>query len=161
MSSPDFRLTISRGRVRLALWAPWLLDADHIGEHPGIALADVAILRDDETEPADEAIVTFLVGDRPAHRRTLLAWAQAVGYRRLWLPDAVVDLERVLSRRVAADCPSCRARFSDDSPDFWLMVRTLGCFPLQCLVCGSDLPQWRSDPACAAATRPAARGHRP
>lgn len=143
MSSPDFRLTISRGRVRLAPWAPWLLDADAIGIHPGLALADLTILRDDETDPADEAIVAVLAGDHPAHRRTLVGWAQTAGYRRLWLPDRVVDLERVLGCRVASQCGCCRARFSDDSPDFWLMVRTTGCFPTQCLVCGSDLPQWQ------------------
>lgn len=155
MQSPDFRLTISRGRVRLAAWAPWLLDGDRLGDHPGIALVDFTILRDDEQEPADEAIAAFLIGDRPAARRTLVAWATAVGYQRLWLPDAVVGLEPDVGSRVATACPVCKAHFSEESPDFWLMVRSLGCFPLECLVCGADLPQWRLvEPVSAARIRP-------
>ena len=76
----------------------------------------------------------------------LVAWATRVGYRRLWLPDRVVELHAAPAGGTAmVRCRSCGARWEDASPNFWLMVRDEGHFPAICPACGDSLPEWDVD----------------
>src|SRR4051794_10649540 len=93
---PDFRLTIRRGTVLAIDWGPWLVSGGPMHTmlrargRAGIAIADVDVVFEDEV--AIEAIVRFVAGDSPKARATVTRWAADVGYRRLWLPDDVVEL---------------------------------------------------------------------
>jgi hypothetical protein len=74
----------------------------------------------------------------------LLAWARLVGYRRVWLPGRVADLDGELAQAAAAtaDCPTCGAHWEDATFGFWEGVRAAGWFPATCLACGGSLPEW-------------------
>jgi len=79
---------------------------------------------------------------RPA-RRVLTQWAALVGYRRLWLPDAVVDLEPPPPVGTATvRCPTCASGWADSSEGFWSTVRRNRHFPGYCPACGGSLPEW-------------------
>jgi hypothetical protein len=165
LDSPDFRLTVHRRRVLAIDWHPWLVSGGPMTTmlaergRAGVAIADLTVIREDEL--ATEAIVRFLTGDRPAARTTIAAWAGAVGYRRLWLPDDVVELPGPAEAMARTRCGACRARLCDDGPEFWQHVRSVGRFPAGCPLCGADLPQWRvcqearggGDPGVRAMTR--------
>ena len=94
-------------------------------------------------ELAAEALTHFLAGDRPAARSAIEAWARDVGYRRLWFPDAVVELPGPGEGQAETRCRSCGVRLCDAGADFWQRVRRAGRFPAACPLCGADLPQWR------------------
>lgn len=145
---PDLRITIrGDGVVRAVAWWPNLkvggpcatfLDAR---DRAGVTIADVEILH--EAELAEEAIVQFLCGDSTQARDRLAEWAAGVGMKRVWFPDEVRGLEPAAQGRVESRCPACRTRWIDGSEDLWGFVRAVGHFPLSCVLCGSDLPQWR------------------
>lgn len=142
---PDFRATVHRGHVHLVDWGPWLADSGPMGMllarlRNGVAIADLSVLRDGDN--AAEVMVNFAHGDTPLARSTLLHWAASVGYRRVWLPDAVVDLDVIAGGTATTRCTSCRARWEDSDTEFWLSVRRTGRFPTVCPICGSGLPQW-------------------
>lgn len=82
-----------------------------------------------------------------AARARLLAWAAALGHRRLWLPDAVLDVDSlaVAGRRASVRCPACTSVWSDDSACFWRHVRAVGHFPGYCAACGASMPEWTVD----------------
>jgi hypothetical protein len=98
-------------------------------------------------EDDHELVATVPPNAPPVHRaarRALSEWAALVGYRRLWLPDRVVELEPpppVGSASVR--CPTCTSVWTDSSPGFWAMVRRNGHFPGYCPACGGSLPEWR------------------
>jgi hypothetical protein len=81
-------------------------------------------------------------------------WAAEVGYRRLWLPGAVIALPPFGGGEARARCTGCRVVLTDGDPRFWLGVRQLGRFPGICPLCGSDLPQWTVRQARAPADDP-------
>src|SRR5439155_10814152 len=93
--SPDFRLTVRRGAVLAVDWHPWLVSGGPMTEmlrargRAGVAIADVTVLHD---EVAAEAVGRFLAGDSAAARAAITDWARDVGYRRLWLPDNLIEL---------------------------------------------------------------------
>jgi hypothetical protein len=146
---PDFRATVQRsGSVRLVPWAPWLRSTGPVytliaaRERAGIAIADLTVVRDDEGV-ASEVIVEFHSGGSDMHRAALCDWACAVGYRRVWFGDEVVDLEPAPGGMVTTRCTGCGQRFVDGrSGHFWHTVRCSGYFPPVCSLCGADLPQW-------------------
>jgi hypothetical protein len=94
----------------------------------------------------DELLVIFVLRDSATEwaRDALLAWAAVVGYRRVWLDDRVVDLtaDPAVVGRARVRCPTCGARWEDERPEFWDLVRDSGWFPPSCLACGGSLPEW-------------------
>lgn len=107
----------------------------------GVAVADLNRLDDDELS------VDFVNGSRDDDevRERIRDWAELVGFRRLWLPGALVPLDpasRELTN-VRSRCAACSATFTDGGHDFWAMVRSNKIFPCMCLVCGGALPQWQ------------------
>src|SRR4051795_3563706 len=158
---PDFRLTVRRDTVLAIDWHPFLVSGGpmtamlHSRGRAGVAIADLTVIHEDET--AAEAVVRFLTGDRPKARAAITRWARDVGYRRLWLPGAIVELPGPAEALAETRCSGCAIRLSDDGPDFWDHVREAGRFPAACPLCGADLPQGRGGahppPArCAAPT---------
>ena len=147
---PWARAVVRDGRVTLNPWSPSLVSGGPgralLGGLParGVAVADLCSeLRDDGRE---ELIIRWLpdgAASGPA-RDALLDWAELVGYRRVWLPDEVVDLAGATTRlgRVATTCPTCGSRWDDESAEFWAMVLAQGHFPGQCPICNGSLPEW-------------------
>ena len=155
---PDFRATVRAHRVRLVDWTPWLASSGPLQTllqargRAGFAIADLTVLRDDDV--AGEVIVDVVAGDAPSHRDALTDWAAAVGYRRIWLPGDVRELEPSPGGTATTTCTGCRARLTDGSAGFWLMVRRGGRFPAACPLCGCDLPQWTTMSDRGAGERP-------
>lgn len=146
---PDFRATVQRsGAVRVVPWGPWLKSNGPsytlmaARDRAGITIADLPIIRDDQGA-AREVIVELHTGGTDTHRAALSDWAQAVGYRRVWLDDEVIDLEPSAGGPVTTRCTGCGQRFVEGrNVHFWHHVRHAGAFPTFCPLCGSDLPQW-------------------
>jgi hypothetical protein len=109
----------------------------------GVVIVDLRHAGEDDKELVATVPPNAPPVDRAA-RRTLLAWAALVGYRRLWLADRVVELEPAPAIGTAAvRCPTCTSVWSDGSEGFWAMVRANGHFPGYCPACGGSLPEWR------------------
>ena len=147
-SSPDYRATITRTRLTVVPWGRWLAADGPLADFEahvddGIALADLGVVRDDRGL-ADEVVVDMLCGDGREARATLVRWAAAVGYRRIWLPDQLVQLTdaALVGGRARTRCRSCGGRLTAGEPEFWVTVRCMGAFPPACPLCGGDLPQW-------------------
>ena len=125
----------------------------------GVAIVDLRF-----TGAGDDEVVATVPPNAPrlppAARRVLGAWAALVGYRRLWLPDGVVELEPPAPVGTASvRCPTCTSVWADDSARFWTVVRESGHFPAFCPACAGSLPEWRL--ARPAAPRGATAGRRP
>jgi hypothetical protein len=148
--TPDYRVTITKTRLVVNDWAPWLATGGPMGPllrqrgRAGVAFADLTVLRDRD-ELADELFVDLVVGDSEVARGRLLDWAGAVGYRRVWLPDTVVELDAPVGGVARVRCETCHARWEDDTEDFWTNVRQLGRFPSGCPLCGDTMPQWHAN----------------
>jgi hypothetical protein len=149
---PDFRATITPDELRVIDWGPWLVDGGPLAEafrgraRKGVSIADLTVVRerdDVEDAPVAELIVAFHAGDTPAARAQLAGWAATVGYRRIWLPQDVRELDPAAGGAARTRCTCCRKKWANDEARFWLAVRAAGRFPALCPLCGSDLPQWR------------------
>jgi len=131
--NPPLRGTITGGPASMTLahlHGVVLVDLRHAGEDDDELVATV---------PPNAPRIT------PTARRALARWAALVGYRRLWLPDRVLELEPPATLRVAeVRCPTCTATWSDGSESFWATVRANGHFPGYCPACGGSLPEWRA-----------------
>lgn len=146
---PTHRITFSRGNLTLVPWSSSLIGTYGPWNHllpkgPSTVLADLTIMRDQID--GNEAVIREVnsPGDE-TFRTALLTWAGSLGYRRIWFPDALVELDRTPTAAVSASarCPVCRSNFSDSSYEFWLAVRNNGIFPPWCCCCGANtLPQW-------------------
>lgn len=111
-------------------------------------LRDVTLVDLRHAGEQDEELVASVPPNAPpvdrAARRVLAEWAALVGYRRLWLPERVVELDPPPPvGEATVRCPTCRSVWADDSPGFWAMVRRNGHFPGYCPACGGSLPEWR------------------
>jgi hypothetical protein len=142
------RATIANGKITLnpplrgtITGGPASMTLTRLGD---VALVDLRPAGEDD----DELVATVPPNAPPlrrAARRVLAEWAALVGYRRLWLPDRVVELDPpppVGTARV--QCPTCTSVWADDSESFWAMVRRNGHFPGYCPACGGSLPEWRT-----------------
>jgi hypothetical protein len=124
----------------------------------GVVIVDLRYAGEDD----DELVVTTppnapAIGR--AARRVLTDWAALVGLRRVWLPDAVVDLEPAPPVGTATvRCPTCTSVWADDSEGFWASVRRNGHFPGYCPACGGSLPEWRPAPVRRVTEGKAGRG---
>jgi hypothetical protein len=167
---PWCRATIAGDAVTLNPWTPQLIRGGPAAmslaplEATGVALADLYA----EGEPGEEELVVRYVAPSPRPQdadAALVAWARTVGYRRVWLPEAVVDLD-VAGAPVGAAataCPTCGLTWRDESPEFWRGVRRAGAFPGWCPACGGSLPEWRvvaAAPTGAPGTQDLARSGR-
>ena len=155
ISVPTWRATITRSRLTLTNWAPFLITNGPLGNlfdgrrRAGVTIADLTVLDEDEIS------VRYWSegGDREEANEVLLTWAEDVGYKRCWLPDRIIaELRHVPERfsRATVRCPTCRARWSDGTPEFWATVRKSRVFPKWCPMCGCEMPQWtvaEPDPA--------------
>jgi hypothetical protein len=107
-----------------------------------VALVDLRRAGEDD----DELVATVPPNAPPLRRparRVLCAWGALVGYRRLWLPDEVVDLEPPPPIGTATvRCPTCTSTWADSSDCFWATVRANHHFPGYCPACGGSLPEW-------------------
>ena len=143
---PWARATIAGDTITLNPWAPHLARGGPLGmvleRLDGVVLADLFTNGDEEDE---ELLVRFVSPAPPSDDAidTLLGWAQTVNYRRVWLPDRVVDLVASGALGTAeVRCPTCRLVWRDRSPEFWAAVHAAGAFPSMCVACGGSLPEW-------------------
>src|SRR5439155_1487586 len=83
----------------------------------GVAIADVTVLHEDEV--AAEAVVRFLAGDGEKTRTAITRWARDVGFRRLWLPDNLIELPGPAEALAETRCNGCAVRLSDDGARRW------------------------------------------
>lgn len=120
------------------------------------------VVRDDDGA-VREVIIELHSGGSDTHRAALSDWAQAVGYRRVWFDDEVIDLQPSAAGPVTTRCPGCGQRYFDGhSSGFWQHVRRSGTFPWTCKLCGSDLDQWiPASPAHLRDAKPQTRTREP
>jgi hypothetical protein len=145
---PTFRATIRGRRLMLTGWAPWLIRGGPLATlfpdraADGITIADLTIHGNDDNEVS---VRFYTVGGQLEDAESvLIRWAEGVGHRRIWFPDRLVTVEsdpRSIGT-ASVRCPTCRARWSDSSPEFWLVVKGSGTFPRWCPMCGCEVPQW-------------------
>jgi hypothetical protein len=147
---PWCRATIAGDAVTLNPWTaqlvrggPAAMSLERLHD-TGVALADLFA----DGEPGEEEVIVRYVAQSPRSAATdaaLVAWAQTVGYRRVWLPGRVADLDVAAAPLGTAEtaCPTCGLTWRDDTPEFWRSVRHAGAFPGFCLACGGSLPEWR------------------
>jgi len=148
---PWARAVIRHGRITLNPWSPSLMSGGPARSvlarlrHAGTVIADLRSQLHDSG--GEELIVEWVPAGAAtaAAEAALLAWAERVGYVRIWLPDRVVDLADTLfaGGRAATTCPTCGLVWDDESADFWAMVRSQGFFPAACPVCNGSLPEWQ------------------
>jgi hypothetical protein len=157
---PTCRATIRGDTVTLNRWSPGMAAGGPLKAGLGCVRAALADLHRREEE-----LIVSPVRGVPWHEhaeRTLLGWAEQVGYRRVWLPERVVDLGDALPALGWAHvtCPTCHARWEDGTIEFWEGVRRDGWFPGSCLACGGSLPEWTCAPALTGCELAARRTHR-
>lgn len=147
--APSVRATIRGGQITFNGWSPALIrmgpsrpQLDRLADH-GLVLADLTFITGDEGEEVLVNFVPFEAGT-PQAEALIEEWAQLVGYRRLWFPGRVAQLEPEATLEPASvDCPTCGCAWTDSGPEFWSLVRSHGWFPSSCSVCGGSLPEWQ------------------
>jgi hypothetical protein len=143
---PFCRAAITPYSLTLNPWRPSLIRGGpgiaclHPLQRRRLVLADLTKLDEQELQ------VTFVPRTAGCDwaRERLLDWARTVGYQRVWLDNAVVDVTDGLActGRAIVRCPTCGLRWEDEGPDFWGVVRQSGWFPASCPACGGSLPEW-------------------
>ncbi len=148
-----FRVTYREGRLLVIHWADVLAEQGPVltlledSELEDLLIADLAESRD--SEGRWELTMRLLTADGPSPpaERAILDWASDVGYRRIWLPDRVVNLSRRqgFNSRVKVHCHNCGQTWHDSGRAFWSHVVKQRSFPTFCRLCGADLPVWEPD----------------
>jgi len=110
----------------------------------GLALADLTT--DPRTDGRKDLIVAPHGEVSENAQEVLVRWAEAVGYRRVWLPDRVVDLDFPPLYVAEVTCPTCGFHQRGEGIEFWASIRDRGSFPGMCELCGGILPQWHVEP---------------
>lgn len=165
-SPPTWRATIRAGKLMLTAWTPWLFTSGPVASllpsdaRTPVTIADLTIHGRDN----DEISARFCLRREPYEKAEdiLVEWARQVGYKRFWLPDRLLELERdpEALTRASVRCDICRAKWSDATPEFWLIVRASKAFPRWCPACGCELPQWTTEPTDNPKLHPIAKGER-
>ena len=141
-----YRVSISNETLTLVPWEPHLATTGPFAAVIGRADGTVADLSVCAGMDGDREVVVSYLRRGEEHLRDearLVKWAEDVGYRRAWLPNALVDLPGIpASGDAEVTCPSCSTAWENGSPAFWLAVAFHGGFPYLCNVCGTTLPQW-------------------
>jgi hypothetical protein len=161
LDEPDFRAVLKKGRLSLIPWSPNLVRRGGWGNGlPSVprdrALADLTIIRNDEYRAQEVIVTELVVGADDRLRNAVISWAGLLGYERVWFAGELVapDIARAgVTERASCVCPTCSARWSDDSPDFWIRARHYGVFPSWCGICGHPVPQWTVDVGCRSTDR--------
>lgn len=144
---PNARITIVGETLTVTPYNPALTRPGAItaaeAEEPSATIADVAYLGG----PGEyELLVTAESpgGLSGKARAVLIDWARAVGLRRVWLTDQVIDMtdEAAEAGLASVQCPTCLAEFTAKGFSFWQAVRLSGVLPTGCRSCGGLLPQW-------------------
>jgi hypothetical protein len=147
---PDYRTTLSRDRLSLIPWSPWMLGSAGpanrlLCQGRTALLADLTVVRDDDLRPR-EVIISELAKDSGLRLRSAIVdWASLLGYERVWFSDDVIKLDpaaAVAGELVGTTCATCASEWSDGSPEFWISAQRSGVFPLFCPICGHPVPQW-------------------
>jgi len=143
---PCCRAAIRAGVITLNAWTPRLVRCGPAPAAVATVTAALADLRATDGELIVSPVAHTLWGADA--ESALLAWAQTVGYERVWLPGRVVALDAGQTELGAASvsCPTCGAGWHDEGVEFWRFVLGRGVFPARCLVCGGSLPQWSVSP---------------
>ena len=153
IAQPTFRATISPNGLVLTAWVPFLIQRG--GQYGSVirnhvaspAIYDLTIARETNEDGiwiATDLFVTEIVpAGHDLARRTLLSWATALDYRRVWWGDDLIALDSGsgLGGDWRSRCCTCGSDWSDDTYSFWIIARGAGHFPLDCLLCGQALPQ--------------------
>jgi hypothetical protein len=147
LDAPDYRAVVRGSEIRLCAWRPHLIGDGPVGSlvteaaDDEVVIADVAIHKG--ARDAAEVIVSPAIGGLgESAKASVTLWAASVGYKRLWFPNELIELPQWEPGTARVDCPACGAHWEDDSPEFWNFVREVCAFPVSCLLCGGDLPQW-------------------
>jgi hypothetical protein len=146
-SHPDLRAVIQPGGITLNTWHPGLITGGPALKAlaelpPAIVLADLTIISDEDGREVIVCYVAPAAGTAVAQAE-LLKWAQRVGYRRVWFPDAVIDVPSgVESGEVSTTCGVCGLEWQDGGAGLWAFVAEYGFFPTSCPACGSCMPEW-------------------
>lgn len=147
---PKYRATYRKKRLMIMPFFPSMIV---MGPSSGWfrkreqAATVIADLTAHESASGPELSITYYAArrNRPAAELAIAEWAASVGYRRLWLPDGLLELEAIVSDedRASVKCTTCGHTWSDGGSQFWSMVFEQRAFPIFCPLCGGDLPQWR------------------
>lgn len=144
-----WRATISGSRVQLVSLGAHLAGTDGgVGtmftevEEAGVTIADLASSEDEDS--GHELTVTFLAAGDPGAEAAITRWAGLVGYRRIWFPDRVVGVDNSprFTDKATVTCSGCRHVWTGGGRGFWIGIMSRRAFPVFCLLCGGDLPQW-------------------
>ena len=158
---PMCRVTIRDGTVTLNRWRPGM---GPFGPVKAGYLSVTAALADLHRAGEGELVVVPVRAVPWCEEATeaMIAWAARTGYRRLWLPDRVANVEAIAEAGCASvTCPSCGAVWEDEGPVFWERVRRDGWFPGGCLACGGSLPEWETARGAPCQTRAPRRDTEP
>jgi hypothetical protein len=150
--APELRAAVSNdGVIVMTRWAPWNLQAggpaaSQVRSTKLAVVSDLSIARETQdgiTIPTDLIVQDeFIFGDSAACRLALLAWAERLGYQRVWFHNQLAVLEPELLGGIwAVGCHGCGVTWSDSTARFWLGARAAGYFPLSCPLCAHALVQ--------------------
>ncbi|MGI9021542.1 MAG: hypothetical protein ACR2G3_12635 [Solirubrobacterales bacterium] len=137
---------IKRGRITLAAFGHDLLPARETRALLTRSLRAICLveLSLDRGAEGMELVVAPLAELPQDDEKTLVAWAAITGFRRVWLPRRMIELDEPTATATATvKCPTCGLRWREEGPDFWAEVRRQAEFPGRCPVCGGTLRQWR------------------
>jgi hypothetical protein len=147
---PDYRATYRDGSLTLVPFAPWFARqfgfAGHvIREASSVGFADLEIYRGADglelivwplNEPFDDSFETAVI-----------SFARGLGYKRVWMAGAVVELDQdseLPAIEVETTCAACATIFRERQITFILNARQQGVWPCACPIDGQPLPQWSS-----------------
>ncbi len=116
-------------------------------------------IEDDTLKPITDLIVEVVCLGSQEGLDAIVEWAELAGYKRVWLPGKLVELDPdpAPQGQLHTRCTGCRGRLVEAAESLTSFSRVYGFFPLVCPLCGCDMPQWTPVPDRTAPARRAAR----